>query len=220
MADIYLYELAAGPDIVLRDPDATSAPVVDGTPPTFAGALAYTATSSSITVSWAGTTSADNVAVARREYRIGGAGSYTAATAAEETAKAHTFAGIDSNSTYQVDVRCVDTSGNVSASLTIAAKTDAPAAGGGTDNYIRVKLGTRKGELHLNLAVVHWSVFAQLLPSGFNAPVAKGIKVMTPGSPLLEIRVPAATVPVGWYMLALSDPDGLTTILSRVQVTA
>lgn len=220
MTDIYLYEVGAGADIVLLDPSAPSGPVADTTVPSFTGTLSYTATSSSITVSWSGTTSADNVAVARREYRIGGAGAYMAATAAEDAAKAHTFAGLDSNSTYQVDVRCVDTSGNVSAPLTIAAKTAEPAAGGGTDNYIRIKLGTRKGELHLNLAVVHWSVFAQLLPSGFNAPVAKGTKVMTPGSPLLEIRVPAATVPVGWYMLALSDPDGLTTILSRVQVTA
>lgn len=194
-------------------------PTADTVLPTFTGTLAYTATSSSITVSWTGTTSADNVAVARREYRIGGTGPYTAATAAEEAAKSHTLTGLDSNSTYQVDVRCVDTSGNVSSPLTIAAKTDAPAAGGGGDNYVRVQLGTRENGLHLNLATVHWALMSQLLPSVFGAPVAKGIKSMTAGSALLEIRVAAAAVPVGWYMLALSDPDGTTTVMSRVQVT-
>lgn len=218
MADIYLYEVAAGADILLREPGVAAIPVADTTKPTFTGDLTYTATSSSITVSWAGTTSADNIVVARREYRIGGSGAYTRAIAAEETAKAHTFENLDPSTAYQIDMRCVDTSENVSEPLTIGATTAAPTAGGGTTNYVRCKLAARPGAPHRNLATIHWSLFRQLLPSAFGAPAAKGTRSMVQGSDLLEIPVPAATVPAGWYMLILTDPDGTTTLASPIQV--
>jgi hypothetical protein len=201
-------------------PASETPPAPDSTKPSFDGSLSYTKTSASITVDWSATTSTDNVGVARREYRLGGAGAYTAATSAEETSKSHTFAGLQASTPYQVEVRCVDTSGNASDPLIIGVTTN-PASGGegapGT-NFIRGTLATRAGVLHVNLATLSWSLFAQLLPANFGAPAAKGTYTMPAGSAEMKIAVPAATVPAGWYMLALSDPDGTTTVLSRVLV--
>lgn len=118
-----LYPIASRP--VGSGPSSGGAPAPDGIAPTFDGALAYVATTTTITVDWSGTTSADNVAVAGREYRIGGSGAYTAATSFEETSSSHAFAGLAVDTEYQIDVRCVDTSGNVSAPLTISATTNA-----------------------------------------------------------------------------------------------
>ena len=122
MADIYLYPVDAGSNIVLRDPAGIPTAAPDTTAPTFIGALTATVATSSITVDWSGATSADNVAVARREYRIG-AGTYTAASSAEEAAKAHTFTGLAAATEFVIDVRCVDTSGNASAPLSITFAT-------------------------------------------------------------------------------------------------
>ena len=198
--------------------EAPSTP--DGTRPAFDGSLSYTKTSASITVDWSATTSTDDVGVARREYRLGGAGAYTAATSAEETSKSHTFAGLQASTSYVIEVRCVDTSGNVSDPLIIGVTTNPASGGEGTPgtNFIRGTLATRAGILHANLATLSWSLFAQLLPGNFAAPVAKGAHAMTLGSADLKIAVSAATVPAGWYMLAISDQDGTTTVLSRVLV--
>jgi hypothetical protein len=85
-------------------------------------------------------------------------------------------------------------------------------------NYIRYTLVTKGDVPHLYLATVDWSLFAQLSPKNFGAPVAQGTHAMTAGSPFLEIAVPAATVRAGWYFLVLSDPDGTTTLACPVQV--
>lgn len=200
-------------------PTFVGTPLPDGVPPTFAGVLAHTKTSSTITVDWSGVISSDNVAVARCEYRLGGSGAYIAASSAEEASKQRTFAGLAPGTAYQIELRCVDTSNNVSQPLTIVVTTSAaPPVGGGGTNYIRGTLSTRAGVLHLNLASLSWSLFAQLLPGNFAAPVAKGTHAMTAGSAELKIGVSATAAPAGWYMLAVSDLDGTTTVLSRVLV--
>jgi hypothetical protein len=218
----FLHPADIGGRAYLAPAEVPSAPPVssDTTSPSFTGELSYTATVNSLTVDWSGAISMDNVDVARREYRIGGVGAFTAATSAEESSKKHTFPGLDASTPYVIDVRCVDTSGNVSAALTIGAMTAAASGGdtGGATNYIRGTLATRAGVLHVNLASLSWSLFSQLLPANFGAPVAKGTHAMTAGSPALKIAVSSASVPAGWYMLAISDPDGTTTILSRVLV--
>jgi chitodextrinase len=191
----------------------------DGTPPTFSGSLAHTKTSSSITVDWSGTTSADNVAVARREYRIGGSGLYAPASSAEEVSKRHTFPGLASSVPYKIEVRCVDTSENVSLPLSIVVTTSAaPAPGGNGSNYIRCTLATHDGVLHVSLAVLRWALFAQLSPAAFGAPVAQGTHTMPAGSAELVIAVPAAEVPAGWYMLILADDDGTTALACPILV--
>lgn len=124
MADLYLFAIGAGSDVTLRQINQTAP--ADTTRPTFTGALSATSTLDSITVDWSGTTSADNVAVARREYSING-GAYVSASAAEETAKSHVFSGLTSSTVYRIDVRCVDTSGNTSDPLTITITTGAIA---------------------------------------------------------------------------------------------
>lgn len=101
-------------------------PPSDTSVPTFTGSLTYSVTNTSITIDWSGTTSADNVAVARHEYRIGGSGAYTPASAGEEVSKKHTFPGLPTGTAYQVDLRCVDTSENVSPPLTVTASTSIP----------------------------------------------------------------------------------------------
>ncbi len=97
---------------------------VDSQAPTFTGTLGESHTYNLITVNWLTTTSSDNVAVARREYRING-GAYTAASNSNELTKSHAFAGLTPDTDYSIDVRCVDTSGNVSAPLSITVTTDA-----------------------------------------------------------------------------------------------
>lgn len=194
-------------------------PAPDGVPPTFDGTLSYSKTSSSITVDWSATTSSDNVAVARREYRIGGSGPYTPASTAEETSKRHTFSGLAAATTYPVEVRCVDTSNNVSVALSISVTTSAaPAPGGNGVNYIRLSLVSRKLVPYQNLSTVEWSLFAQLSPANFGAPVAQGTHQMPAGSSQLEIAVNANAVPAGWYSFIMSDPDGTTTAVTRVLV--
>ena len=191
----------------------------DTTPPTFAGELSYTATANSLTIDWSGTISADNVAVARREYRIGGVGAYTAATSAEESSKKHTFAGLDASTAYVIDVRCVDTGGNVSAPLTMGVMTAAASGGdtGGTTNYIRGTLATRAGIPQISLASISWSLFSRR-PGNMGAPVAEGKHTMTAGSAAVKIAVPAATVPSGWYFVVLSDQDGTTALAASIWV--
>lgn len=193
-------------------------PPPDTTAPTFQGSLAHTKTSSSITIDWSGTTSRDDVAVARREYRIGGSGAYTAASAGEEVSKKHTFAGLASSAVYQIEMRCVDTSGNVSQPLAIVVTTSAPSSGGqsGT-NYLRGTLATRKGMPQVSLAAVNWSLFLRR-PGNMGAPVAEGTHTMTAGSAQFQIPVPAATVPSDWYFLVLSDGDGTTALAAPILV--
>jgi len=202
-----------------NQPPAAVVAQPDGIPPSFAGTLKYTKTSASITLDWSNTTSGDNVAVARREYRIGGSGAYTPASTAEETTKQHTFTGLASSTVYQLEVRCVDTSGNVSQPLVLVVTTSAaPPAGGGEWNYIRYELVTNGHVPHLYLATVEWALFAQLSPRNFGPPIAQGGHAMDAGSALLEIEVPAASVPPGWYFLVLSDADGTTTLACPVLV--
>lgn len=117
---------AAGSVSADSAPVTITAVATDTTLPTFQGNLAASVTVDSITVSWATTASADNVAVARHEYRIGGAGPYVAASAAEEAGKSHTFSSLAGDTPYRVDVRCVDTSGNASAPLSLDARTIGP----------------------------------------------------------------------------------------------
>jgi hypothetical protein len=93
-----------------------------------------------------------------------------------------------------------------------------PPAGGDGFNHIRYTLVTKGDVPHLYLAAVTWALFAQLSPATFGAPVAQGTHAMAVGSPLLEIAVPAATVPAGWYFLVLADADGTTTLACPVQV--
>lgn len=195
-------------------------PQPDGIAPTFSGALAYTKTPSSITVDWSGATSSDNVAVARREYRIGGSGPYAPASSAEETSKRHTFPGLASSTPYKIEVRCVDTNENVSMPLTVVVTTSAaPAPGGDGYNHIRHDLVSAGDVPHLNLATLDWSLFAQLRVKDLSAPIAQGTHTMTAGSPLLDIAVAAATVPAGWYFFVLSDADGTTTVACPVLVS-
>jgi hypothetical protein len=205
---------------IAPSPSGVVLPQPDGISPSFEGSLTYTKTSSSITVDWSATTSTDNVGVARREYRLGGAGAYTAATSSEEISQSHTFPGLQASTPYVIEVRCVDTSGNASEPLVIGVTTNPSSGGEGVPgtNFIRGTLATRAGVLHVNLATLSWSLFAQLLPANFGAPAAKGTYTMPAGSAEMKIAVSAASVPAGWYMLALSDPDGTTTVLSRVLV--
>jgi len=194
-------------------------PQPDGTPPTFTGTLTHTKTSSSITVDWSGAASGDNVAVARREYRIGGSGPYAPASSAEETSKRHTFPSLASSTPYKIEVRCVDTSENVSMPLTIVVTTSAaPAPGGDGSNYIRGKLATRAGVPHSSLAVLDWSLFSQSSVSNLGSPVDQGMHTMSAGSADFEIAVLAVEVPAGWYWLVMSDADGTTAVAVRVLV--
>lgn len=194
-------------------------PQPDDVAPSFSGLLAVTRTSSAITVDWSSTTGSDNVAVARREYRIGGSGPYSPASLDEETSKQHTFAGLSPSTPYKIEVRCVDTNENVSMPLTITVTTSAaPAPGGDGYNHIRYDLVTKGDVPHLNLATLDWSLFAQLRVKDLAAPVAQGMHTMIAGSPRLDIAVPAATVPKGWYFLMLSDAGGTTTVGAPVLV--
>ena len=191
----------------------------DSTVPTFTGSISESHTSDSITVNWSSTISTDNVAVARREYRIGGVGGYTSATSGEEVSKAHTFAGLSASTTYQIDVRCVDTSGNVSTPLSIGVTTSASSGGGGEFNHVRYTLVTHDLEQHVNLVNLKYALFAQLSPALFTAPVAKGTIASIVGPAVLDIPVLASVVPVGWYMLVLSDSDNTTTVVVPVLVS-
>jgi chitodextrinase len=198
----------------------TTTTQADTIPPNFTGTLSVAKTSSSITVDWSGTTSSDNTAVARREYRIGGSGTYTPASSQEESGKQHTFTGLAPSTVYQVEVRCVDTSGNASQALAIGVATSAaPAPGGDGWSHIRLPLVSRGLVPHKNLGIVEWALFAQLSPKDFRAPVAQGVHQMPAGSPLLDIAVPADAVPAGWYSFVMSDPDGTTTAATRVLVS-
>jgi len=188
----------------------------DTTVPTFQGELAASVTADSITVSWAGTTSADNVAVVRREYRIGGTGQYVAATAAEEGSKSHTFTNLAAGTAYQIDVRCVDSSGNVSAAIRIVPTTSAAPVV--QVNYVRCILASRDGTPHLNLANVDWALFRSLSPASFGAPLAQGRHSMGSGNAAFEVTVPAATVPSGEYMLVLAESNGTMTLASPISV--
>lgn len=191
----------------------------DTVPPTFTGTLSASKTSSSITIDWSGTISSDNVAVARREYRIGGSGAYTPASVQEESSKQHTFIGLAASTVYPVEVRCVDTSSNVSQALAIGVMTNAASTPSGPGwNYIRLALVNRALVPYKNLSTVEWALFAQLSPKNYTAPVAQGVHQMPTGSALLEIAVAASVVPAGWYSLVISDPDGTTTVVSRVLV--
>jgi hypothetical protein len=117
---------ASGPNAYLGPAGgAVVTPQPDSIKPTIDGTLAYTKSASSITIDWSATTSSDNVGVARREYRIGGSGAYTPATSGEEASKSHAFTGLAASTLHQIDLRCVDTSGNVSDPLTISVQTDA-----------------------------------------------------------------------------------------------
>jgi hypothetical protein len=213
------FAVSEAPVSFVASSEGVSVPLPDGVAPSFSGLLAHTKTSSSITVDWSGTTSADNVAVARREYRIGGSGPYSPASSAEEVSKRHTFTSLASSTPFKIEMRCVDTNENVSMPLTIIVTTSAaPAPGGDGFNHIRYELVT-KGEVpHLSLATLDWSLFGQLSPRNFGAPVAQGTHTMVAGSPLLDIAVTAAAVPTGWYFLVLSDADGTTTLACPVLV--
>lgn len=186
----------------------------DTTVPTFTGTISHSETSSAITIDWSGATSADNVAVARREYRIGGSGAYTAATSGEEISKNHTFAGLAAGTAYPIDVRCVDTSGNVSVALRVT-----PTTVSGAMNTITYTLVTRGNVPQANLSGLNWALFAQLNPALFQAPVARGALAVTDVSAVLLIPVSAAAAPVGSYMLALADSAGVTTMLFPVAVS-
>lgn len=191
-----------------------AAPPADGVVPTITGTVTHSETGTTIAIDWSGTTSADNVAVARREYRIGGSGVYTAATSAEEISKSHVFAGLAAGTAYPIDLRCVDTSGNPSAALRVTATTLS-----GAMNTITCTLVTRGSVPQANLSGLNWALFAQLNPAQFLAPVAKGALVVTDGSAILSIPVAAAAAPVGSYMLALADSAGVTTLLVPVAVS-
>jgi hypothetical protein len=102
---------------------------------------------------------------------------------------------------------------------TYLAPDAASPSGDNGFNYIRYTLVTKGDVPHLNLATVDWSLFAELSPKDFSAPVAQGTHSMAAGSPLLEVAVPAATVPAGWYFLVLSDSDGTTTLACPVLVS-
>ncbi len=185
--------------------------------PTFTGVLEFIKNSGSITVDWSGAVASDNVAIARREYRIGGTGAYTAASVSEELSATHTFAGLLASTTYQIDVRAVDTSGNVSSALTGLVATISPESEGGL-NYIRYSLVTHDREQHVDLVNLRYALFSQLSPSSFTAPVAKGTIPSLSGPAELNIPISAAVAPAGWYMLILSDADNTTTVAVPVLV--
>ncbi len=190
----------------------------DVTAPTFTGILGESHSSTSITVSWAATTSLDNIAVLRHEYRIGGAGGYTPATSQEEVSREHTFTGLAAGTQYLIEARCVDTSNNLSAPLSITVSTT--AVDDGTMNYIRYSLVTHTVEQHVNLVNLRYALFSQLSPANFSAPVAKGTISMISGPAALNIAVSKTAAPAGWYMLILSDADNTTTVAVPVLVTA
>jgi hypothetical protein len=88
----------------------------------------------------------------------------------------------------------------------------------GTLNHIRYNLVTHDVEQHVNLVNLRYALFAQLSPSNFGAPVAKGTIPLISGPAQLDIAVSAAAVPIGWYMLILSDADNTTTVAVPVLV--
>ena len=104
----------------------------------------------------------------------------------------------------------------IGGDLVVAPTT--PGGGETGTNYIRCTLATHDGVPHMTLATLCWALFAQLTPAQFDAPIAKGKYTMTPGSAEVNIAVPAATVPSGWYFLVLSDEDGTTALAAPVLV--
>lgn len=194
-----------------------STTAVDATAPTFVGVLAEQHTVSTITIDWSSVVSADNVAVARREYRIGGAGAYTAASSLEEVSKTHTFTGLAHSTAYPIHVRCVDTSGNFSLPLALTVSTSVPDAGG--VNHIRYRLTDHKGAPRADLVNLAWALFAQLSPHLFSAPIAKGTIASLPGVADLDIQLDATLVPAGWYMLVMADVGNGATVATPVLVS-
>ena len=101
----------------------------------------------------------------------------------------------------------------------LEATPETPPGGGETGtNYIRCTLATHEGVPHVNLGTLCWALFAQLSPAQFGSPIAKGKHTMAAGSAEVEIAVPAATVPAGWYFLVLSDEDGTTALAAPILV--
>ncbi len=185
--------------------------------PTFTGSLSETHTANSITINWDNTVSADNVAISGRQYRIGG-GAYVAATSGEEISESHVFTGLAADTTYQINVRCVDSSGNVSTALSLSVTTSAVAPDG-TYTYLRVNLISYGQLPQGNLTSLDWALFSQLKPSLFGAPVAKGALETTNPFGEIEIQLLASIVPAGEYMVVITNADATLTVAAKETVT-
>ena len=100
------------------------APVLDTTAPIFTGTLVQTAvTSTSCTISWAGTTHTDNVGITGYEYSINGGVYY-----ALGNVLSYTFTGFTASTTYTISLRAFDAVGNRSTVLSITTMTSAISA--------------------------------------------------------------------------------------------
>lgn len=108
-----------------------------------------------------------------------------------------------------------DPSFKADATITIAAEVNGTVA----TNTITYPLITRDGVPRANLSGLGWALFSQLNPGQFTAPIAKGTLETTDGSAVLLIPVLASAVPVGAYMLALSNADNSATVLAAVMVS-
>jgi endoglucanase len=89
-------------------------PITDTQPPSTPGTPSVTVTSSSVTLSWAGST--DNVGVSGYDiFRAPGSSGGTFASVGSSTGTTFTNSGLSSNTTFRYQVRARDAAGNVSS---------------------------------------------------------------------------------------------------------
>lgn len=121
MADIFLSEVAAGNDVVLRDP-AVAPSAADTVAPTFTGSITASGqTSSGGTLAWPA--ASDDTAVAGYEYSTNDGGAYTSAG----NVLTVTLSGLAASTSYPIRVRAFDAAGNRSTHLAATLTTSAAA---------------------------------------------------------------------------------------------
>lgn len=94
-----------------------------------------------------------------------------------------------------------------------------PPPSDGTFTKINYTLSTHDGTPQVNLSGLEWALFKELKPSLFTSPVAKGSAEGTDAGAVLDISVPANTVPAGQYFLVLTNGQGTITLACIISVT-
>lgn len=83
---------------------------------------------------------------------------------------------------------------------------------------ISYQLVSRAGVVRPNLTNLSWSLFSQLNPAMFSAPVATGTLTSTDGAALLQIPLTVGQAASGQYCLAMSNADNTSMMLALVTV--
>lgn len=182
----YVHVDAAGNvSAVANGASFTTAAPADSTGPVMQGAISFTKTAVSISLSWPAATDASGIAA----YFISKDGNTAVSNGTARTAD---FASLSPLSTHQFVITATDPSGNLSSnSLTVTVQTD--AASGTYATYVEETFVDSTGALRANLTGMRWYVWAETGTTPLGAPIGQGNVETTDANGLCHFDISGQT---------------------------